>query len=131
MKSRAPLLLLLAIASFSCGTEPIREPALYVVTVDSLVHPISVSLGDTVTLRFFGTIGPDGCHHFSSIEVDMEPLQVNLTVWGAYSNEGACPQVVVYLNGAPWRFVAFQTGWFLINIHQPDGGALRDLLMVL
>ena len=113
-----------------CGTEPETKPTQFVILIDSIAHVPSLIVGDTIAIKLFGTIGNDGCHLFSHFEDSRQALRLDLTVWGQRSPSGVCPDVMVYLNGREYKLATTQTGWFSINIHQPDGTVLRDSILV-
>ena len=102
----------------------------FMIRVDNVVHPSFAASNDSISLRFFGTIGPDGCHSFSHFGVDRSTLQLDITVWGQRSTASACPAVMVYLGGRQYAFVPGQMGWFKIIVHQPDGSIIRDSIIV-
>jgi len=76
------LLSLIAVITVAgCTTEPNKGNAQFIVKVDSMTHPSFAVTADTITIRLFGTIGPDGCHLFSHFEERRQPLGLDLTVW--------------------------------------------------
>jgi hypothetical protein len=128
------ILLLLA---FVAGCQDLAQPSTtdtgpveFIVRVDSMSHPSFAATTDTITIRLFGTVGPDGCHSFSHFEDTWQPLRLDLTVWGQVSAAAGCPDVMVYLNGKEYKLVATQQGWLSINIQQPDGSILTDFIIV-
>lgn len=117
---------------FSCSTEPAKEYIYYLVRVDSLRHPQSVSLNDSITIKLYGVIGNDGCHSFSHFESQTHPLELDLKVWGKVGSLGsACPAVMVLLGGKEYKFASKERGTLRIKIQQPDGSMLRDSVIVL
>lgn len=114
----------------ACSTEPNNEQYLFIVQVDSIAHPQSVLLHDTITIQFYGTIGYNGCYSFSYFDASLEPLKLDIAVIGELSNDNVCPSVMVYLDGKEYKCEAKQKGWFKINIRQPDNSFLRDSLLV-
>jgi hypothetical protein len=114
-----------------CRTEP-NDNAItnYVVKVDSLAHSTALTKNDTIKIKLYGIVGPNGCHAFSHFEEITQPLQLDLTVWGARSSSEVCTTVMVDLNGKEYKTLAIQSGLYKINIHQPDGSVLRDSLIV-
>ena len=117
-------------AVIGCTTEPDQKKTLFIVKIDSLNHTPFVGLGDTLSIKLFGTVGTDGCHSFSHFEDLQQPLQLDLTVWGQKTSSEVCPTVMVYLNGKEFKSVATQQGWYRINIHQPDGSFLKDSIII-
>jgi hypothetical protein len=122
---------LFPILMVSCSTEEETAPTLFTVKVDSLQHPSSVALNDTIAVHLFGTIGGDGCHSFSHFQDTKQSLQVDLTVWGKRTPADVCPAVMVYLDGREYTVIASQRGMLYINVHQPDGSTLVDSVQVL
>lgn len=130
MKNILILLLTTVALCLGCSTEPENSTELFKVKVDSISSPTFGALSDTLVLRLYGTIGNDGCYSFSHIEDTRQPLKLDLTVWGEHSSAGACPAVMVYLDGKEYKWVATHTGWFVINIHQPDNSILSDSMII-
>lgn len=124
------LVLFSVIMMWGCTTDPDKRPIQFIVKVDSISHPSFATIGDTVAIQLFGTIGPDGCHSFSRFEDTIQPMQLDLTVWGQRTPDHVCPTVMVYLDGKEYTVVVTQQGWYSINIHQPDGSILRDSLII-
>lgn len=115
----------------SCNTtEPEQDVVQYKVKVDSIQAPNSVNLGDTVVVRFFGTIARDGCSSFSRFEDLLGNLTVDLTVWAQRKKAFACPTVMVYLDGKEYKFIGTKMGQLTITIHQPDGSTFQHFVQV-
>ena len=114
----------------SCQKSVDNKTTEFIVRVDSVVHPSFAASNDTIPVRFFGTIGNDGCCSFSHFAVDRATVQLDITVWGQRSNSLACPAVMVYLDGRHYDFVPGQLGWFKIIVHQPDGSTIKDSVIV-
>jgi hypothetical protein len=125
-------ILLVSVFAGGCSTmqEPSTDPVMFQIKVDSLIHAPTVTLGDTADIQFFGVVGTDGCHSFSHFLVIRQPTSVDFAVWGKRAQAGACPFVMVYLNGTTYRYVPSQRGTLLIAVHQPDGSLLKDSLVV-
>ena len=102
----------------------------FIVRVDSLSHVAFAALNDTIAIRFFGTIGPDGCYSFSHFETATHTSALDITVYGQHQEASVCPQVMVYLAGREFRFIPAQMGWLKVNVHQPDNSVLRDSIIV-
>ncbi len=102
----------------------------FIVRVDSISHTSFAALNDTIAIRFFGTIGPDGCYSFSHFQTATEASSLDITAYGQHKLASVCPQVMVYLAGKEYRFTPAQMGWLKINVHQPDNTVLRDSIIV-
>lgn len=99
--------------------------------VDSLSHQDTISVSDTLKIKFYGFVGPDGCHKFSHFEAHKQTNELELTVWGSKPNfQTACPAVLVYLDGEEYKTVFNQIGNHQIKINQPDNSILLDSVYV-
>src|SRR3990172_2069264 len=112
MKRRMLNVLLISASLGSCSpTEgPSTDPVMFQVKVDSIAHVPSIVLGDTADIRFFGTVGTDGCHSFSHFLVIRQPTSVDFAVWGKRTMASFCGDVMVYLNGNTYRYIPSQRG---------------------
>jgi hypothetical protein len=115
---------------FCDATQPVPDATLYKVTVDSVQIPASASVGDTVSVRFFGTIAADGCSSFSRFEDSISSQSVDLIVWAKREASAVCPAVMVYLDGRIYRFIPEEASQVTITVHQPDGSVLQRTLLV-
>ena len=116
---------------YSCSTEPENDYTYFKIMVDSLSYPDTISVNDTLKIKFYGFVGPDGCHKFSRFEEQKISNVLELTVWGSKPNfQTACPEVLVYLNGEEYKTVLNQIGHYLIEINQQDNCILLDSVYV-
>ena len=117
---------------FDCGGEHDKPKGslAFIVKVDSISHPQTVALYDTIKINMFGTIGTDGCSSFLGYDETKQPLRLDLTIRGERKSSDACPAVMVYLDGKEYKTIANQVGWYSINIHQPDNSVLKDSINV-
>jgi hypothetical protein len=116
---------------YSCSTEPENNYIYFKITVDSLSHPDTIFVRDTLKTKFYGFVGPDGCHKFSHFEEHKKTNELQITVWGSKPNfETACPTVLVYLDGEEYKTVLNQIGIYQIKINQPDNSFLIDSIYV-
>lgn len=124
--------LLLMLTLNSCSTEPTEERySSYIIKIDSITLPDTISVSDTLIIKFDGTVGTDGCHRFKTFEVVDSNSILDLTVWGEKPNyETACPAVMVYLNGKEYKMKPDRTGEYIIHVNQPDGSVLKDSVFV-
>jgi hypothetical protein len=123
---------LLGGGSCSDGTYPTYFEQTFPILVDSLAAPAAAAAGDTVTLRFWGYVGPNDCHAFGGVTADWTEHAVVLTLWyHYYRRAGAdCLPEAVYLEGEPYRLGPLPPGPFTITVAQPDGSAITDTLHV-
>lgn len=126
------LVVIPVIAFFSrCATEPEKQYLDFLVKVDSIKHLNAVSLNDTISVRFYGTVSNDGCSGFSHFESREKPMELDLRVWAKREVFGGiCPDVMVYLDGREYKFHAKERGVLRLNIYQPGGSILTDSLVI-
>jgi len=116
---------------YSCSTESENEYTYFKIMVDSISHADTISVSDTLKIKFYGFVGPDGCHEFSRFEVHKKTNELELTVWGSKPNfQTACPEILVYLDGEEYKTVINQIGNYQIKINQPDNRILLDSVYV-
>jgi hypothetical protein len=116
---------------YSCSTEPENDYTYFKIMVDSISHPGTISVNDTLKIKFYGFVGPNGCHKFSRFEEHKNNNELDLMVWGSKLNfQTACPEVLVYLDGKEYKTVFNQAGLYHIKINQPDSSILLDSVYV-
>lgn len=124
------LLIIVSILS-SCSTEPEYNYTEYQIKVDSLVHPNAIVLGDTLLIKFYGFVGPDGCHTISRFEEIKKPEEVEIQVWGKKPDfPTVCPAVIIEMRGTIRKVVPEQQGLFLVKVKQPNDSYLIDSVLV-
>jgi len=115
---------------FGCSKSTEPQEQLFKVKTDSVQFQKTISLGDTVTLRFWGFVGSSGCYSLSNFESNQQPSKLDITVWGKYTPGQICTTVIIEMRGTKYSFVPTSKGSIQIVIHQPDGSALIDTLIV-
>ena len=116
---------------YSCSTEPENDYTYFKIMVDSLSYQDTISVSDTLKIKFYGFVGPDGCHKFSHFEAHKKTNDLELTVWGSKPDfQTACPEILVYLDGEEYKTVFNQAGLYHIKINQPDNSILLDSVYV-
>jgi hypothetical protein len=125
---------LFLIFSFSinfCTTEPDNDYSDYKIRIDKISFSDTISVTDSLFIKFDGLVGTDGCHKFKYFETYNKLKEIHFTVWGTRPNfRTACPTVMVYLNGKEYKTKFYQTGIYKIFIHQPDNSFFMDSVFV-
>lgn len=133
---RINFILLIGLALFICNCtndpdEDNNEYIEYKIQVSGIDLPDTISLADTLVIKFDGEVGTDGCHRFSRFESNINSDEINVTVWGTKPNFAtACPAVMVYLNGKEFKSKLPKGGMYKIIIHQPNNSTLTDYVFV-
>ncbi|HYG39216.1 MAG TPA: hypothetical protein VD908_11380 [Cytophagales bacterium] len=120
------LALLCAISFMSCKEED--DGKTYQIKVDSLVISDVVNADEALTIQFFGTAGPDGCHSFSRFEVNVKAEVVSIKLWGKVAGN-VCTQSIVPLNE---KYVIHPplSKQLTIIVNQPDGSFIERRVKV-
>lgn len=127
------LVLLVCLILFSCSTEPgdEREYENYKIKVDKIEMPDTISSSDSLSIKFYGVIGTDGCHGFKQFEVYKQVNLIEITVWGSRPKfKTMCPAVMVYLDGREYKTKLDGKGKYEIIINQPDNSKLKKIIFV-
>ena len=128
------LLIGIVLFAHNCTNEPDEENSEFIeykIQVSSISFPDTISLSDTLVIKFSGEVGTDGCHRFSRFESNINSDEIYVTVWGTKPNYAtACPAVMVYLNWKEFKCKLTKRGMNKIIIHQPDNSTLTDYVFV-
>lgn len=101
----------------------------FVIRVDSISTPASIAPADTLTARFFGPVGSDGCSRLDRVEKRREGGLLELRFHGTRKGGVDCSQMPVSLNHEE-RLVPALPDPFTIRVLQPDGPALERAVRV-
>ena len=125
------IVIAIILLQYSCLTEPENGYTLFRIDVDKITHPDSVSVNDTLIIKFDGYIGPNGCHSFSHFQVNENVNEIDIVVWGKRPNDDlVCPTVIVALDGEEYKTLLKQKGVLKIIVHQIDHSLLIDSVFV-
>jgi len=102
----------------------------YVLEIDSIIHPDTIRLGNSLPIKFYGTIGHDGCHSFSRFDGHFEGKTILITAYGRQSDETVCPSVEQYLQGLTLAVNQLDTGRYIIHVQQAYPPDLYDTVFV-
>ncbi len=110
-----------ALIFWSCNTDTHRKVEYYVINVDSIQVPDTVSVSQTFKLQFFGTIGNNGCYFFDRFEVERQSNTVSVQVIGKYQvgRDGMCPEILPFLDEKFIHLKADSIGEFFIEVKNP------------
>lgn len=118
MTAAALATLLLALPALTCTSfGPERA---YIIHLDSIVAPGTHPADSAMTVSFYGTVGPDGCHRLDRYELEKTPSRLDVTVWGVEREGAVCTQAIVPLADSISIPAPF-TDPFTIVGHQPSG----------
>lgn len=114
-------LLLLLFVSTSCSKEKTIQTEEYVIKVDSIQVNDNVSVGDKITVGFFGIIGNNGCSSFSRYIIKTNGKTHNITVIGKrkVGENLICTENLPMLDGMSLELQTDSIGVFTIEIVNP------------
>ncbi len=100
--------------------------------VDSLEYPAEIASTDTLTVGFYGTVGPNGCYSFHRFDVDRAPGQLTITpvVRHTTADNVSCTMAIVPLNHTLTVAPPFPDGILEIEVPQPEGDDVRATVTV-
>lgn len=121
-----PVSMVVLLATTGCDPFEAEE---FVVQVDSITGPASVSSTETLTVRFWGRLGPDLCSRLDRVDRDRTPDALELRFHGERSMDGGCPQMPAILDHQEEIAPPFGDP-FTVRVSQPDGALLEKVVRV-
>jgi hypothetical protein len=106
-----------------------REP--FTIRVDSISAPATIAPGDTLTVRFHGWVGLDGCHRLDRVERARSPGRLELRFQGLRrtGSYNVCTSAPVKLDHEE-RVMPPLEDPFTILVRQPRGRTLERVVRV-
>ncbi len=109
-------------------------PTYFIIQVDSVSAADTLYITDTLSIKFWGTVGSNACMHFWDIENYQQNNQLNLTLWGfeeyTYRNMN-CVSATVKLENVEFRTTALSAGTFTVIVHQKNGSTLIKTVQII
>jgi hypothetical protein len=120
---------LLSLAGLGCGLLDSGTDS-FVIRVDSISAPAAIAPADTLTVRFFGGIGPDLCSRLVRVEKRSEPGVLEVRFHGERDEGGGdCLQMVSLLDHEE-KILPPLVDPFIIRVLQPEGAPLERVVGV-
>jgi hypothetical protein len=115
--------------NLGCELESDSGPTPYKLVVDSLNWvPQQPSVGDTLTLRFYGILGYCLTEHFTGFETYRDSLQLDVTLWAERPAGMICWDTITWLEGEPLDVYPLYEGTLVVIVHEPHGPALLRMI---
>lgn len=104
------------------GSDSNGEVDTLVADVDSIGVPDQISSSDTLSVRLYGTVGPNGCYSFDRFDVGRSPgrLAVTPVVRHRTGNDILCTMAVVPLDETYTAYPPFSEGTWTVTVPQPE-----------
>src|SRR4051812_14821625 len=101
----------------------------FIIRVDQIDAPSSVTPDATLNIRFHGWIGPDGCWSLAAVDLQVTPARLDVTFRGEHKTGSGfeCTTLAVALDHEESVTPPLQTP-FTITVHQPDGSTLQKIV---
>lgn len=119
-----------ALISTSCKKDNGPTTENFVIQIDSVIHPDTISVGEILKIKFYGTIGPNSCYNFSSWSNYFETDLIQITTIGVHFLDQDCVGSSVTLNGAEYQLTGVPAGDYTIKIVQPNDSTMNSPLHV-
>ena len=121
IKINADFLLVAAICLIflSCRSQ-LSDSSDFLIKVDSIISPASVSADTAFDIEFFGTVGYDECTVFKTFRKINNNNDIIVEAWGTYDNkDGKCPPAMISLNGQKLNLSISLPGIYRILVNEP------------
>jgi len=107
----------------------------FIIQIDSIVHADTITVGETLSIKFYGKVGPNGCYAFDRlvpeyIQIDATTGELATTAFGIQTFKDLCPDQEVYLNGSELIVSEMLPGNLVVKAMQPDGSAITQNVFV-
>lgn len=123
-------LMLLSILS-SCEDEQEPNYESFLIPVDSIQIPGNITKNEPFDIRFYGTIGTNGCYQFSKFETEKQGNKITIEAWGKLNkNSSFCSDEMVYLDNEKLNYQIGEKGTYIIKVKKPDDNFLEKQILV-
>jgi hypothetical protein len=102
----------------------------FIIQIDSLVHPDTISFGLDMEIKLYGLIGPNGCYEFDKLVPEYTTGKLSVTSWGKHTIQDLCTEQIVYMNGKILFVSELSLGNSSIIAVQPDGTTITQNVFV-
>jgi hypothetical protein len=113
----------------SCVLGGTREES-FVIQIDSVEAPAIVQPNTAFDVRFWGTVGSNGCYAFHHFETQRTTDRLDVTAMGTHTvgDDIACTMAIVELRGKPLSVSKLEADSLRIVVHQPNGSTIMKVV---
>lgn len=124
--------LVVGFSLWGCDQDPYDIPEFteFKVQVDSIEFPSSIFLGQKLDIKFYATLGTDGCYTFSRFDAQTNGNTLDITVYGKHEENLVCDQAISYLRGGLLEVSRLDTGMYIIHVSQALPPDIYDTVYV-
>ena len=119
-----------AIISTSCKKDDSPEMQNFIIKIDSIIYPDTISVVETLTIKFYGMVGPNNCYKFANLSNYFDVGLIQITTNGVHYLDQDCDTTPVFLKGLEYMLYGIPKGDYNIKIVQSDNTTLNSLLYV-
>ena len=96
---------------------------IFIIQIDSMVHPDTINFGEDLSIKFYGVVGPNGCYAFDELvaEYSSDVNELAIESLGIHTFKDVCTDAEVYMNGRELLVSDIPVGDLTIVAVQPDG----------
>lgn len=109
--------------SSSCKKDNDPDVREFIMLVDSVSHPDTITLGEVFEIKFFGVIGPNDCYEFSKFEPAFGIDNMEFTLYAKEYKRDECVGAGQYLSGGGVGITDVTAGDWSVTVIQPEGAA--------
>jgi len=102
----------------------------YIIPIDSIQHPDTITEGDDLAIKFYGKVGTTTCEDFDRFDVNFEQTVIDIKTMGKKTDDGNCTPEIKYMNGSTLTISNVPAGNITIKVEQPSGNPLESNVFV-
>jgi len=122
-------LLLLIFTSCKDQFEP--EFDFFLIDIEEIEMPEIITVKTSFDMKFYGTIGTNGCHKFHEFKTSAKENEITVEVFGKISRTAnVCTAVIVPLDGEILNYMIEDKGDYTILVKQPDNSFFEKNISV-
>ena len=116
----------------SCKQDNLNPPKYteFVMQIDSIQMPATLKLGQSLKIKFYGTIGNNGCYSFSRFAPKAEGNTITVTAYGKLEEKDVCAEVISRLEGGLLEVNLLDTGRYVVHVSNPNPPDIFDTVTV-
>lgn len=101
----------------------------YIIAVDSIYHPDTITAGETLVVEYYGIVGISQCFSFYRFDVNIEGSTINTTAIGLYA-ESDCKEEEVLMNGEELKIFNLPQSEFTFIVNLPRNATMESKIFV-
>jgi hypothetical protein len=124
----ASMLILIVYLSTGCKKDEDTNTE-FRIQVDSLKMPDTITVGDVLSVDFYGLVGDNSCYNFSRFNQlqsgAADPANsMRMELLGIFQDNGNCQAQDVYMNPVTANITGIVAGDFALLVVQPNGSVM-------